>query len=213
MLLPDDVKKDVKKRLEGLEKPVRLSVFTQKIECQYCAETHSLVEEVGELSDKIETAVFDFEADRDEVQKYGIDKIPAIVVEGERDYGIRFYGIPAGYEFSSLLEAIEMVSKGEADLDNDTKAYLKNLDKDVHFQVFVTPTCPYCPRAVVLAHAMAMVSDKVTADMVEVTEFPHLGQKYGVQGVPRTVINETVYQEGAAPEAMMLDKVKEAIKA
>jgi glutaredoxin len=71
-------------------------------------------------------------------------------------------------------------------------------------QVFVTPTCPYCPRAVILAHHMALVSDKVTADMVEAQEFPEMAQKYKVMGVPRTVINEKHHQEGAAPERMII---------
>jgi glutaredoxin len=79
-------------------------------------------------------------------------------------------------------------------------------------QVFVTPTCPYCPQAVLLAHKMALESDLVTADMVEATEFPHLSMKYSVMGVPRTVINETVHMEGAAPEPLLLAKVQEAVQ-
>jgi alkyl hydroperoxide reductase subunit AhpF len=74
--------------------------------------------------------------------------------------------------------------------------------------VFVTPTCPYCPGAVVLAHRMGYYSPKVKADMIEATEFPHLAMKYNVMGVPRTVINETEFQEGAAPENMIIDKIK-----
>jgi hypothetical protein len=61
-----------------------------------------------------------------------------------------------------------------------------------------------------LAHNLAIASDMVTADMVEAIEFPHLSQKYRVMGVPRSVINETVHQEGAAPELMLLERLKEA---
>ncbi len=64
-----------------------------------------------------------------------------------------------------------------------------------------------------LAHHLAIASDLVTADMVEAIEFPHLSQKYSVMGVPRSVINETVHQEGAAPEPMFLEKLKEAAAA
>jgi alkyl hydroperoxide reductase subunit AhpF len=80
-------------------------------------------------------------------------------------------------------------------------------------QVFVTPTCPYCPQAVVLAHKMAAASPLVRADMVEAQEFPHLATKYQVMGVPRTVINETTHVEGAAPESMVLGKLREAVSA
>jgi glutaredoxin-like protein len=133
--------------------------------------------------------------------------------EQSRDYGIRYFGIPSGYEFSSLIEDIMMVSSGQSGLSAATKEVLANLEKPVHLQVFVTPTCPYCPQAVLLAHKLAFESDKVKADMVEAIEFPHLSMKYQVQGVPRTVINETVHQEGAAPEAMLLAKLKEAVAA
>ena len=64
-----------------------------------------------------------------------------------------------------------------------------------------------------LAHHLAIASDRVTADMVEAIEFPHLSQKYSVMGVPRSVINETVHQEGAAPEPMLLERLKEAVAA
>jgi hypothetical protein len=78
-------------------------------------------------------------------------------------------------------------------------------------QVFVTPTCPYCPQAVVLAYEMAYASPQVRADGVESTEFPQLAIKYQVSGVPRTVINEDTFLEGAAPPDMLLDKVREAL--
>jgi hypothetical protein len=106
-----------------------------------------------------------------------------------------------------------MVSRGDSGLAADTKAYLAALKKPLHLQVFVTPTCPYCPPAVHLAHQLAFESDLVRADMVEAIEFPHLSNKYHVHGVPRTVINETDHLEGAAPEGMLLAKIKTAIAA
>lgn len=211
MVLNDRVKSQVKERFENLKGEVTLAVFTQEVECDYCHDTRSLAEALATLSDKVEVQVYDFVKDQNEVQKYKIDKIPAIAVLGEKDYGLRYFGIPGGYEFSSILESIQMVSDGTAVVDDDTRAFLDGLDRELHFQVFVTPTCPYCPRAVVLAHTLAMVSDKVRADMVEVSEFPELAVKYQVQGVPRTVVNETIVQEGAAPEQMLIAKLKEEL--
>jgi len=200
--------KELKEVFGGLKKEVTLKYFTQSMECQYCKDTRKLLEEVAELTGKIKMEIYDFVDDKEEVEKYKIDKIPATVVMDEKDYGIRFYGIPGGYEFGSLVEAIKLVSTGETMLSNEGKQFLDGLEKDVHLQVFVTPTCPYCPGAVVLAHHMAYYSPKVTGDMVEASEFPHLSVKYNVMGVPRTVINETEFQEGAAPENMIIDKIK-----
>ncbi|MDT8306707.1 MAG: thioredoxin family protein, partial [Anaerolineae bacterium] len=180
-----------------------------------CTETRQIAEEVVALSDKVELEVYDLVADGDKVDEFGIDKIPATIVmrggDEPKDFGIRFYGIPSGYEFATLIEDIKMVSGGETGLSDATREQVAALETPVHFQVFVTPTCPYCPRAVILAHQLAMESDLVRGDMVEAIEFPHLSNKYQVQGVPRTVINETVHIEGAMPEAMIMARLDEAV--
>jgi glutaredoxin-like protein len=199
-----------------LVSPVKLLMFTQTVECQFCAETRQIVEEVAELSDKITAEIYNFVTDRAMADMYGIDKIPAIAIlqtkDGEdKDYGIRFYGIPSGYEFTSIIEDIMDVSRGESGLMPKTKEAVAGITQPVHFQVFVTPTCPYCPQAVRLAHKLAMESDLIRSDMIEAIEFPHLSNKYSVYGVPRTVINETVFQEGAVPEPMILSKLLEAV--
>jgi glutaredoxin-like protein len=126
---------------------------------------------------------------------------------GAKDYGIRYYGIPSGYEFTSLIEDVVAVSTGDTGLSDETLEALTAITEPVHIQVFVTPTCPYCPGAVRMAHSMAMASDKIRADMVESIEFPYLANKYDVSGVPRTIINETVSLEGLGPEQLMVAKV------
>ena len=211
-MLEDEIREQVVEFLADLAGPVRMAVFTQEIECDYCAETRELVEEIGELSDKISVEVYDFVADKDVADELGVDKIPAIAIIGAEDYGVRFYGIPSGYEFTSLLHGIRAVALGQTELPEEALEPLRALESPVHMQVFVTPTCPYCPQSVVLAHQMAIASPMVRADMVEATEFPQLSIRYQVMGVPRTVINETVHIEGAAPLPMVLDKLNEAIK-
>jgi glutaredoxin-like protein len=140
-LLQDKDKEAVKAQLqEELVNPVKLVNFTQALECQFCANTRQLVEEVATLSDKIELEVYNFAIDKEKVEEYGVDKIPAIAIMGEKDYGVRYYGIPSGYEFSSLIEDIIDVSKGEVELLPATREALAGITKPLHFQVFVTPT-------------------------------------------------------------------------
>jgi glutaredoxin-like protein len=138
--LQDKDRTIIQTRFESLDHPVKLINFTQEQECMYCAETHKLMEDVAELSDKISLEVFDFVADQEQVKKYSIDKIPATVVEGPRDYGIRFFGVPSGYEFGTLVEAIILASKGDSGLKPETREALAQLSEPVHLQVFVTPT-------------------------------------------------------------------------
>jgi glutaredoxin-like protein len=211
-LLSKEIADQVKQELADLTGPVRLVVFTQEFECGFCAETRQLVEEVAALSDQLTAEVYHFVIDKEKAEGLGIDKIPAVAVIGAEDYGVRFYDIPSGYEFTSLLHAIRTVAAGRPELSEEAMETLAGLTEPAHIQVFVTPTCPYCPSAVVLAHHLAVASPTVWADMVEATEFPHLAIKYQVMGVPRTVINETVHLEGAAPEPMVLEKLREALE-
>jgi len=141
-LLSEEIKSDLKKELEGLKNEVKLVVFTQELECQYCSENRRLAEDIASLSDKIKLEVYNFTLDKNKVEEYKVDKIPAIVVLDRmgKDYGIRFYGIPAGYEFTSLIEAIKNVSSGESGLTEKGKVELQKLKKPIHIQVFITLT-------------------------------------------------------------------------
>jgi len=139
-LLDEQTQAQVRQQLEGLSGPVKLVVFTQELECDYCRENTALAQEVADLSDQIEARICDFTLDKEMVQHYHVDKIPAIVVEGEKDYGVRFYGVPFGYEFASLLEAIQLVSAGDSGLAAESRETLAGLKEPLHLQVFVTLT-------------------------------------------------------------------------
>ena len=200
----------VQERLAHLKAPAKLVVFTQETECEFCKQNRELAEELASLSDKISVEVRDFQLDEAVAGALGIDKIPAIAVLGpeDSDYGVRLYGIPAGYEFSSLIESIETVSSGDSGLSTASRESLKQLRTPIRLQVFVTPTCPHCPKAVILAHKLAVESDQITADMVEATEFPHLANRYGVSGVPHTVIGESLQpMVGAYPEQAAVEMI------
>jgi glutaredoxin-like protein len=203
--------KVIRDRLAKLASPVRLVVFTQEFECDYCRENRELAEELAGLSGgKVSVEVKDFVNDKERATELGIDKIPAMAVLGGDgiDHRIRFFGIPAGYEFMSLLESIDLVSRSDSGLSTASREKLKQLREPLNLQVFVTPTCPYCPRAVMLAFRMAVENPRITASMVEATEFPHLANRFQVSGVPHTVIGDSPQpMVGAYPEAAGVDMV------
>lgn len=207
-LLDEKTKLQIKGELESMDKPVIIHLFTQELECQYCRENKLIAEELAEIvPEKLKLEVHNFVTDKDIVEKYSINKIPAMAIVGEHDYGIRFYGVPGGYEFTSLFTAIQMVGKGQSGLSAASVAKCAALDKPVHLKVFVTLTCPYCPQAVHLAHQMAMASPMITADMIEASEFPHLANKEQIMGVPKTIVEGYGAFEGALPEPHFVDNV------
>ncbi|MEM1517686.1 MAG: thioredoxin family protein [Nitrososphaerota archaeon] len=200
------------KFIKELQGDVKIIYFTQDFECEYCFETGELLKELSSLSERLNIEIFDFEREREQAKRWNVDKIPATMLFGKREYGIRFFGVPSGYEFVTLIEDIVDVSRGASRLSPSTKEALKDIKKPVHIQVFVTPTCPYCPRAVRIAHQMAIESEYVVADMIEVIEFPQLANKYAVMAVPKVVINDKVSFEGALPEQQFLHYILHAIE-
>jgi alkyl hydroperoxide reductase subunit AhpF len=130
----------VKKEFERIGGPVKLTVFASELGPETNGQTVSLIREVAALSDQLSVAVLNPHIDREQAEAYGIETSPAVVVEGARDYGVRFLGIPAGYEFSNLIDSILAVSTGEAGLSEETKTALGELTEDVTIKVFTTPT-------------------------------------------------------------------------
>ena len=216
-LLNDDIKSQVKEVFAQLDNPVEVLFFGQQEDCEYCDQTLQLVEEVTTLSDQIHLSQHDVDTNADMAEKYNVDKTPGLVIASREngqlvDYGVRFAGVPSGHEFSSLIQDIILVSGRDSKLSEQTREMLADLNEPVSLQVFVTPTCPYCPQAVILAHQMAMESPLVQAEMVEATEFPELSSKHGVSGVPQTTINDGAGNVvGAVPELQLFAEILRSI--
>jgi len=207
----DKTKAEVVARLAHLRDPVRIVYFTQPHACGSCREQQSLLEELAPLSQKLSLEIKDFVADDAEAKRYGVDKVPATVVAGERDCRIRFYGVTAGYEFASLLEAIAMISTGASGLDPAIETLVQQITVPVHLEVVATLTCPYCPRMVRLAHQLAFLNPSIRADMVDAGSFPALVERYGVTTVPKTIVNERAAFEGALPAASAVLEIVKAV--
>jgi alkyl hydroperoxide reductase subunit AhpF len=133
---------------QELQDDVTITYFTQREsvltipgqECAYCKDTRELLEEVTAISEKLHLQVKDFVGDEQEAQRLGITRIPAFLLQGHARGAVRFFGIPAGYEFSTLIEDLVDVSKGTPALSEKTREALSKVDQDLHIQVFTTPT-------------------------------------------------------------------------
>ena len=208
MVLNEKIKAQTGTRLKALPTPVRLAVFTQEANCRFCSENRHMAEEVAALApDKVQLEVWDFATDTEKARELNIERVPAIAVLGEKDYGIRFYGVPAGFEFTTFIAALELVAGRDSGLKPETRARLKTLTKPVDLYVFATLTCPVCPLATSLAHRLAIESDFITASVIDSAEFPELAAQYSVMAVPRMVVNKGYSFEGALPEDRFVEEV------
>ena len=217
-LLSEQVVSQISQSFEQMKEPVQILFFGSEDNCEYCTDTRQLLEEVTAIDEKLSLSIYDFQDNADMAAKYNVDRVPAIVIAGKdgdqvTDFGVQYSGIPAGHEFGTLINDIVLVSGRDSGLSAEAREFLKNLDKPLHLQVFVTPTCPHCPRAVLLAHQMAMENPAmIRAEGVEATEFPELANQFNVRGVPQTVINAgmgTVV--GAMPEKNLLAEIMRVV--
>ena len=139
-LLQDSDVAEIRERLERMTNPVKLIHFTQELNLEYGREARLILEELAQLSDKLSLETYDFLIDKEKVAEYAVDKVPATVIRNGRDYGIRFFGLPAGFEFAALLDGILAVSSGDSGLKPETREKLAQLTQPLHLQVFTTPT-------------------------------------------------------------------------
>ncbi len=154
-LLRDADREGLRKEMAKLSAPVKLIFFSQALDCEYCPLTKQILEEIVSLTDKVQVHEYDFSIDHEAVARYKIARVPAIAIvrveqpkllvtgneqPREIDYGIRYYGVPAGFEFAALISDIVTVSSGESGLSEQSKAALKQLKAPLHLQVFSTPT-------------------------------------------------------------------------
>ena len=180
-------------------------------ECPSCEPTKQLLEEVCALSDRVDLQVIDFYTDTEGALALGIDRIPAVLIGPPGKDNVRYFGMPSGYEMQTLLDTITAAATNRSRLELETRRMLRRLREDVHVKVFVTPGCHYCPAVAGLAHLMALESERVTADVLEVGEFRDLARAYNVMSVPKTVINDRVQFVGTVTEEVMVERILEAI--
>ncbi|MGD8822990.1 MAG: thioredoxin family protein [Anaerolineales bacterium] len=213
-LLNPQIQSQIKEALTDLLRPVQIRLSYNPDGCEMCAETQELVQEIAGLHDLVSVNIVQQhdEGLPQELQAAAMIKVLAQDEQEEWiDYGVAFHGIPSGYELTSLIEAIQLVSTGDSRLNDSTREALASIEDEVDIHVYVTPTCPYCPRAVVLAHQMAIENPRLRAAMVEAMEFPDASQQRGISSVPHSIINNLVDVIGAVPEPQLLVEVQRAV--
>jgi glutaredoxin-like protein len=204
-----------------LVRRVRIDFFTQKESsllvpgrqpCQYCKPTGQMLQELAALTDGISLRQHIFEEDKEAVAQYQVERIPAIVLHGGDRRWLKYYGLPGGYEFVTLVETIVDISRGPSHLSDETRKRLRKLKDEVRIQVFVTPACPHCPQMARLAYQVALESPYIRAEVIEAQEFPELSQRHQVRTVPTTIIGDKTSFAGAVADNVLVDSIERVIR-
>ena len=215
-LLTEQDRQAVRQRFDAITAPVTLLLFTQTIGAPDSALiARQIVDEIASLSDQVSVEEVNLILDKERAAAFQIDRIPAIaLLRSGEDTRIRFLGAPAGYEFASLVEAVVLAGTGESGLSPESRALIaERATGHLDIKVFVTPTCPHCPRAVALAHRMAVENPNIVSTCVEATENLDLASRYRVTGVPKTVVEGTDIEIfGAVPEPEFVNAILPAQK-
>jgi len=208
MALDEENKKILKQKFNEMKEEVKIILFTNENDTRDFNKqaqdfTKEILKDLSELTDKIKWREEKY--DSEEAKKLGVYNNPTIVLEPEK-YKIFYNGAPSGHEFAGFIETIVMISNGTNLLSEETKNKIKDV-KEKLIQIFVTPTCPYCVRAVLTANMLALANPNIKAECIEATENQELSNKNGVSSVPHIVVDEKHSFIGALPEPQFVEEV------
>lgn len=201
--------------------PVKIDLFTARERaltvpdeqpCAGCKPTRELLQELSSLSDLLSLRVHIWKETKEERERLGIVRVPGIALRDHGSAAVKFYGFPSGTEFPGFVQSIIDISRGEPLLPPLSVKSLRKLKDDVTVRVFVTPTCPYCPQMARAAYHLALANPKVQAEVIEITEFPELAQRYDVRAVPLTVIADKARIAGVVQPEVLVDQLLTAAR-
>lgn len=190
-LLTDKNRTEISFMIGNLKNKVRILAFYSDVSCPTCHDTMQYIEEICELNEDLNLIKYEKTKHAEIFQKYKISLVPALIVSNidSDTSGIRFYGIPSGFEIHSFIHAIKMVSGTENKIESEIIDRIKSLDKNFHLEVFIRPTCSFCPQAVINGHILAYYNDNITCNMIESTSMQEYTKSFEISSVPVTLIN------------------------
>ncbi len=206
-VLSETDKVEIGKILEDMESDVEILLFISEKDCFGCQKTEILMSELEQITDKISVKVFDKETNSDLSIKYDIELVPAIVIIGKEDYGIKHYGFPGGRIFVPFIEAIILSSMKKPNISEDLQRKINNIDDPVEVKILVTSTCPYCPDMVRYAYRYSILSENIYSVSIMANEFEEYTGKYNIRGVPTMIFNENFIRDGQIGEEEFLNYI------
>lgn len=200
----------IKTSTSRLDKPVRLVLFTSDTGCSACPEMTGLARAIKAYFDKIALESYDLVMDRDKSQQYGIERVPAIVLQGGEGETTTFYGLIEDVFLKILVDTIQSLSNTKVWFPEDVRRVLKHLDHDVRIRVFVESDCPLCRPVAETAIGLALESRYISAEIIVADNYPELIKKHKIKKLPMTIFGENLKMEGHVTESEFLEMIFDA---
>lgn len=205
--LNEHVQNEIREKLANVRQDVELIVYTHA-DTGHIGDDRvalDLLSELAELHPHVHVTRRILAGDT-LAETLGITVAPTVLFRerGSNRTNLRFMGIPSGYEFSTVLETINMLGGATPVEPSEAINRINEVTSGVRLRTFVTPTCPHCPRAVLTTFTFAVANEHVVAEVVDSAAFPALASSYFVSSVPDTVI------EGFALDAAPPQRVRGA---
>jgi thioredoxin reductase (NADPH) len=203
-LVTDDMKKILSDTFKSLKDEVEIEVFTKKgLNDTFNEAAEKLFSVMAELSPKIKVSFY--EVGSEQAVKRNVQASPTILIAPDK-YSIRFTGAPLGEEGRSIILTLLMVSTGSVIIKPESAVKLQGLKEVRQIEVFVSPTCPYCPEQALFAASAAIArKELVSMNVIEIFENQELAQQRGVISVPHTFMNGMLIAPGALQEDLFID--------
>lgn len=194
-LLNDTLRAQLQEVLGKMEKEVTLvSIVDESLPKSF--ELRDLVLDISNLSDKLQSKIYIKGSNPEIEEKINADKFPIVaLLNNKGDYsGVKFHGVPGGHELNSFILAIYNLAGPGQDIDDDVLLLIQNIEKKVNIKVGVSLSCHFCPDVVAASQRIAIENENVEAEMINLSEFSDLKNKYKIMSVPAIIINdEKVY--------------------
>ncbi len=128
------------------------------------------------------------------------------------DYGLRIIGLPAGYQLTSLIAAIQCVAFRGATSEATTRIQLSRLSSPVDIEILTSAEDQQGPQLAQIAFNMAVFSPLIRTFVVMADSYPDALVRYSVNELPHTVINGRIHVEGIVDEKVLLQHIAAAVR-
>ncbi|MEW5745611.1 MAG: thioredoxin-disulfide reductase [Nitrospirota bacterium] len=204
-LIPEETRSVLRDTFKHMHDKVLVEVYTGEQKTQFTEATVELVKAIAELTDKVEAKFYTVNSEQ--AKQRGITRSPALVIAPDR-FKIRYIGAPVGEEGRTLIMMLLLASTRGTLLSDEALKRLFELKEPRHIQIFVSPTCPYCPQQALNAVSAAIaLPGLITAEIIEMYENRDYMEKYHIVTVPFTVINDVPIGTGVRTPEVFIEEV------